>query len=76
MTKPDCYKCEYRGDVPDAAHSCCKYPGNDTQWFRNAYELKIRFNPHGVGKNWLKWPVEFDPAWLENCVGFKEKESL
>jgi hypothetical protein len=28
MAKPDCYKCEYRGDLPGDAHSCCKHPKN------------------------------------------------
>ena len=26
MTKPDCYKCKYRGNVPGDAHSCCNHP--------------------------------------------------
>lgn len=24
--KPDCYKCQYRGDVPGSCHSSCKHP--------------------------------------------------
>lgn len=28
MEKPDCYKCEYRGDIPGDTHSCCKHPAN------------------------------------------------
>ena len=31
--KPKCYKCEYRGRVPGDAHSCCRYPGNETDMF-------------------------------------------
>ncbi len=27
MTKPNCYKCTYRGEVPGSAHICCKHPG-------------------------------------------------
>jgi hypothetical protein len=26
VKNPDCYKCEYRGDVPGSAHSCCDHP--------------------------------------------------
>lgn len=26
MTKPDCYKCRYRGNVPGSAHICCNHP--------------------------------------------------
>ncbi len=25
-TKPDCYKCKWRGDLAGDAHSCCKHP--------------------------------------------------
>ena len=77
--KPDCYKCKYRGNVPGSAHSCCKYPGNKTgifDMFMNAEKLKIKANPHGVRSGWFMWPVNFDPVWLENCVGFKQKESI
>ena len=31
--KPDCYKCEYRGSAPGSAHSCCHYPGTNTDMF-------------------------------------------
>ncbi len=80
--KPDCYKCKHRGTVPGDAHSCCKYPGNDTEMFsffahgnrENAKKLNIKANPHGIGSGWFLWPVNFDPVWLENCDGFKSKE--
>jgi len=26
--KPNCYKCQYRGDLPGDAHSCCHHPAN------------------------------------------------
>ena len=26
IVKPDCYECQYRGDVPGDAHSCCRHP--------------------------------------------------
>lgn len=26
MSKPDCYTCGYRRDVPDSAHSSCAHP--------------------------------------------------
>jgi hypothetical protein len=28
MEKPNCYKCQYRGEVSGSAHSCCKHPNN------------------------------------------------
>jgi len=83
MTKPNCYKCTYRGNVPGDAHSCCRYPGNDTDMFsglfnnnnsENGTKLNIRGNLHGIRSGWFMWPVNFDPVWLENCDGFKDKE--
>jgi len=79
---PDCYGCIYRGEVPGDAHSCCHYPGNQTgrmtELFsagnlRNAAKLKIEADPHGFGRGWFMWPVNFDPVWLRNCEGFKPK---
>ena len=28
MSKPDCYKCIHRGNLPGDAHSCCRHPAN------------------------------------------------
>ena len=25
-TKPNCYKCKYRGSIPGDCHSCCNHP--------------------------------------------------
>jgi len=78
--KPKCYKCEYRGRVPGDAHSCCRYPGNETDMFDmfskknvdNAFKLDIKADPRGIKGGWFIWPVNFDPVWLLNCNGFKE----
>ena len=78
MSKPNCYKCKYRGTVPGDAHSCCKYPGNNTDMVaifmggsnENASKLNIKANAHGVRNGWFMWPINFDPVWLENCDGF------
>lgn len=79
----NCYKCIYRGNVPGDAHSRCKYPGNETGMFdmfsvknqKNIKKLNIQGDPHGVRMGWFMWPVNFEPAWLTSCDGFKEKES-
>ena len=81
-TKADCYKCQYRGTVPGDCHSCCKYPGTKTELFdlfckenvEIAKKINIRGNIHGINNGWFMWPINFDPVWLENCDGFKEKE--
>ena len=65
--KPNCYECEYRGIIPGDAHSCCRHPGKAT-------ELNIKGDPHGVRCGWFMWPMNFDPIWLLNCDGFKQKE--
>lgn len=78
-----CYKCKYRGDVPGVAHSCCHYPGNDTNLFSmfesanflQAAKLDIRAEKHGVMSGWFMWPVNFDPIWLRSCNGFTPKDS-
>ena len=84
-----CHECQYRGTVPGDAHSCCKHPKIEDNPLGElmailgysigdsasaAEELNIRANPHGVKMGWFMWPVNFDPIWLENCDGFKEKE--
>ena len=79
--KANCYKCEYRGTVPGDTHSCCKYPGNETGMLdffskksaENATILNIQADPHGVRSGWFIWPINFDPIWLLNCDGFKER---
>ena len=56
-----CYKCKYRGDVPGDTHSCCRYPGNDTNLFAmfesvnflQAAKLDIRADKHGVMSGWF-----------------------
>jgi len=81
--KLNCYECEYRGNVPGDAHSCCHYPGNKVdsifdfflQTSDNAKKLNIKADAHGIDNGWFLWPVNFDPVWLESCDGFKQKES-
>ena len=35
----------------------------------------IVLNPHGVRNGWCDWPLQFDPIWVENCVGYTELET-
>lgn len=60
--KPDCYKCIHRRNVPGDRHSSCMNIHADVD-----AEL------HGIKKGWFIWPFNFDPIWLINCNGFKEK---
>ncbi len=76
--KPNCYKCKHRGGVSGDTHSCCNYPGTDTNEYGGLIpivnKLNIKGNPHGVKHGWFYWPMNFDPVWLENCDGFEQKE--
>tara|TARA_Y100000034_G_C6810059_1_gene363959 strand:+ start:717 stop:992 length:276 start_codon:yes stop_codon:yes gene_type:complete len=81
----NCDKCKYQGRVPGSTHTSCKHPnvGNDTfdaivslvegmMGKTNALDkLNIRADPHGVKSGWFNWPVDFDPAWLKHCEGYK-----
>lgn len=60
--KPDCYECEYRGELIGDCHSHCKN--------RNA---KVTGNKYGRNQGWFTYPINFDPVWLESCDGFKQK---
>lgn len=62
-TKPDCYKCVHRLDVPGSAHTRC-----------NNHDAKVSGNPHGIKHGWFMWPLNFDPTWLQSCDGFSDKE--
>lgn len=82
MAEPKCYKCKYRGNLPGDTHSCCQYPGNDTNMFAifeqsnliQAIKLNIKADPYGVRSGWFLWPINFDPVWLRNCDGFTPME--
>jgi len=36
--------------------------------------INVKGNPHGISHGWFNFPFNFDPTWLEECDGFKEKE--
>jgi len=88
MSKANCSNCQYKENVPGDAHICCRHPkiaeNPELECFAAlgiggatspaSAELNIQANSHGVKMGWFMWPVNFDPVWLENCDGFKEKE--
>lgn len=59
MSKPDCYDCKGRGEVPGDAHSSCS-------------QRQARVEGHAVGirGGWFHWPWNFDPTWLVSCDSF------
>jgi hypothetical protein len=35
---------------------------------------KVKGNKHGIRNGWFNHPFNFDPTWLEECSGFKNKK--
>ena len=86
MNKPNCYKCQYRADIPGNAHSMCIHP--ETKLSKNSNTFSVMMNgvvgkyaatvkklgivghPTGIKRGWFLWPANFDPVWLLNCDGF------
>jgi hypothetical protein len=62
ITKPDCYKCVHRLDIPGDCHSRC-----------NNHGAKVTGHKQGVRQGWFNWPFNFDPVWLTTCDGFSDK---
>lgn len=81
-----CYKCKHRGAVPGDAHSCCLHPkiGDETDKLEHAImfniygksKLQIIGNFHAIKQGYFSWPLSFDPIWLENCLGFEQREVI
>ena len=38
-------------------------------------EIVVKGNPRGIRRGWFMHPMNFDPVWLEECNGFKAKQS-
>ena len=42
---------------------------------KNRQKLNIKGAEQGIRGGWFMWPINFDPTWLENCDGYKQKEA-
>lgn len=80
MTKPDCYKCKYRGVLPGDAHSRCNHPANymntvsPIDWNTGKRkQLIVKGEEYGIKSGWFNYPLNFDPVWLLECNGFVAK---
>lgn len=62
MKEKNCYKCEYRGSVAGSCHSSCTNK-----------EAIVKRDPRGIQGGWCNHPLNFDPVWIDDCTGFKEK---
>jgi len=78
----NCHSCQHHRTIPGDCHYACGHPKLDlvpNKLFHAYYApaefakavLGISLNPHGVQMGWAAWPINFDPAWIENeCSGF------
>jgi len=62
-TAPNCYGCQYRGEIAGDCHSHCI---NKT--------AKVVGDDYGKRSGWFEWPWNFDPVWLISCDGFKKHD--
>ena len=72
MSKPDCYKCEFRQNIPNDTHSKCTHVITRYSSMNTAYHaLQITADQHGIDNHWFVWPFNYDPVWLKTCNGFE-----
>jgi hypothetical protein len=75
----NCYKCQFRAEVPGSAHSQCKHPvavssgievlrgivaGREPYLTNNDEERVLEFSKCGISGGWCLWPINFDPTWV------------
>ncbi len=85
-TKPNCYECIHRRELPGDSHSRCAHSSvqqvSDDPLFKlfslvgggpplPLKGIEVVGNPHGIRNGWFMWPVNFDPVWLQSCSGFE-----
>lgn len=83
----NCRECKHSRSIPGDTHlSCvnplvehhpdkyisllCIYRGVRSGAMK---KMNVSCNPHGVNNGWCMWPLNFDPIWIETCVGYEEK---
>jgi len=80
VKKHDCSKCKFRGTLPGDAHIKCnlldELAPNETFFLLRALSGNIPkgvvINPFGRKNRWAVWPLNFDPAWIEECKYYEE----
>jgi hypothetical protein len=63
MSKPDCHKCVNHDPLPMTYHIQCLEP-----------RALVSADAGAARNGQFDWPWRFDPAWLEECNAYKEKE--
>lgn len=87
-TRPDCYACTHRRNLPGSAHSSCHHPATKPIHDNPLaglvalmggdgpiypQVLGVVGNPNGIKRGWFSWPCNFDPNWLQACDGFEAR---
>lgn len=66
--KKTCYECAYRGECPGSAHIRCKF-----DWSKSKLN-QPEGNPHGIRNGWWKFPLNYDPVWMQGqCKAYSKK---
>lgn len=77
-SKANCYECKHREQLEYSHHSRCNLFDKKQQIYMVAMPqlaaLVVRGNAHGIANGWFFWPLDFDPVWLESCIGFERDE--
>lgn len=60
--KTECGQCRHRRNIPGDEHIACANPDPD-----------MTGHPHGIGRGWFLYPLNFDPAWkTKRCANFQQ----
>lgn len=59
-----CHSCKYKRSIPGDAHISC-----------SKKNVVVKGNDTGIRNGWFFHPINFDPTWLEYCIGFQDKDS-
>ena len=62
VSKPNCYECIHRRELPGDCHSSCAN-----------HEAHVEGHSHGRRMGWFVWPYNFDPTLLVSCDGFEPR---
>ena len=72
-----CYECVYRGTLAGDCHSRCLHPlaqyGPGRSYADCREALNIIADSYGMAAGYFLWPINFDPVWLRECDGFRQK---
>jgi hypothetical protein len=69
----NCFECEWSRTLAGSTHLSCYHPFVVQNPLTANFFMRIDANQHGIDNGWFLFPFDFDPTWLNSCVGFLEK---